>query len=290
MSSYWGSIPDKVVRNNAQSRYTGKMNKPDMRQLTDSVTGNKYSVPEDDYQSVKRKTDQSVEGYVSEAFSSKNNVEVQKISGGHIEMLEYSDMYKLLRVTFAKASSQGRTVAYMGVPRAVAGELLTHAKTGATGRGVDGHERHLLGIRFWDLVRVRGDIHGTRFEFKYVSDAEASDDRDTYIRGTATPDWGKAKFVLVRNPAGRLVPKPINALTEDEKLEYEDRLSNLQYESANAEGYTINGMYKRVNSANIETSTKRFLLGEMDAINKGKGSDADRTQTMYNYLRTCGLL
>ena len=293
MSSYWGHIPDKVIRNNRRDNYTGKVNKPAMRQLTDSVTGAKYSTPEDDYQDFKSKRqDQSVEQYVSEAFDfKKNRFEVERINDGHIEMFEYSDMYKVLRVTFAKASQGGRTVAYLNVPRAVAGELLHHMKTRATGSSpVDGRERHLVGIRFWDLIRIRGDIHGSRYTFAYVADAESKEGKDTYVRGTATPDWGKAKFVLVRSPSGQLKAKPLNALTDDEKKELDDRITITQSSDAQAEGYSINNMYKRVNSANIEQSAKQYIIREMDAINKGKGTEAEKNQTMYSYLRTMGLL
>lgn len=293
MKSYWGIVPDKVVQYNSRNKYSGKMNQPDMRLLTDTNTGSKYSVPEDDYQQFKTKhTDQSIEQYVSEAFDfKKNHFDIQRVNGGHIEMLEYSDLYKVLRVTYAKASSGGRTVAYMNVPHAIAGELLYHAKTGATGASpVNGRERHLVGIRFWDLIRVRGDIHGTRYPFQYVADAEASEGSDTYRRGTATPDWGKAKFAFVRDPMGRLKAKPVTALTEDERKEMEDRVNSLKYENANTEGYTISSMYKRINNANIESSAKQYLIREMDAINKGKGSEAERCNTMYSYLRTYGLL
>jgi hypothetical protein len=35
--------------------------------------------------------------------------------------------------------------------------------------GVDGKPRHLLGIRFWDLVRIRGQRTGAKYPFTYAS-------------------------------------------------------------------------------------------------------------------------
>ena len=48
MASFWGPLPSKVIRGNSRV-YSGKVNKPEMRRLTDKNTGKDYEVPEDDY-------------------------------------------------------------------------------------------------------------------------------------------------------------------------------------------------------------------------------------------------
>lgn len=281
MSSYWGKLPDKIVRG-----YTGKVNKPNMHRLTDSATGKSYEVPDDDYrQFAGQKSDSSIEKYVDAAFDGSTGFEVQEVRAtggdtGHILKVEYSVYYKVLRVTFRNKNS---VVVYMNVPSAVAGELLHLAASNNTQISANsGTLRHVLGIRFWDLVRIRGTVHGTRYPFKYVEVAE-------YQRGTAMPDWSKTEFVLVRRGEGGKTPVAVNDLTPAEKRSLDDRVALVQ-EDPEPSPYSVNDMYRLVNHAKITDSARKSLLSEMDAINKGKGSESDKSQTIYNYLYIHGLL
>lgn len=86
---------------------------------------------------------------------------------GHISKLEYAQMQQVLRVTFA---SNGAVCLFYRLPTAVAGELLHLAKTKSTsGTNPNGSPRHRLGMVFWDLVRIRGQRHGSRYPFEYES-------------------------------------------------------------------------------------------------------------------------
>ena len=86
---------------------------------------------------------------------------------GHIAMLEYAQVQQVLRVTF---TNNGAICLFYRVPTAVAGELLSLAKTKATRiSAVDRKYRHVLGMVFWDLVRIRGQRHGARYPFEYES-------------------------------------------------------------------------------------------------------------------------
>lgn len=86
---------------------------------------------------------------------------------GHIANIEYAQMQQVLRVTFA---SNGAICLFYRVPTAVAGELLHLAKTRSTsGVNPNGTPRHRLGMVFWDLVRIRGQRHGSRYPFEYES-------------------------------------------------------------------------------------------------------------------------
>lgn len=92
---------------------------------------------------------------------------------GHIAKLEYAQyedgkgLGQVLRVTF---SSNGAVCIFFRVPSAVAGTLLALARSKAKRIGADGKtERHVLGIEFWDLVRIRGQRHGARYPFEYES-------------------------------------------------------------------------------------------------------------------------
>lgn len=291
MSSYWGQIPQRVVRRNTRVYNTGRMQRPDMRKVTDSATGKTYLVPDDDYrqylgQGEAKDKDKSFEDYMSAAFNdNKNGFSVQIVGNGsnedgHILKLEYSVYYKVLRVTFRNNHD---VVAYLNVPNSVAGELFALAQSNNTQISAsDGKLRHVLGMRFWDLVRIRGTIHGTRYPFKYVSESVV----DSNNGGSSVPDWSKSQFVVLDNGKA----KALDALSENEKKEYDDRLAVVSNRGDGNSPYSIDKMYSFVNRAKIEDSVRKSLLSEMDAINKGKGSEADKSRTMYNYLYIHGLL
>ena len=292
MSSYWGQIPDKVVRGSRGNVYNGKVTPTKMHELTDPATGKSYEVPDDDYrQYLGQKQDKSVEKYVADAFGSSADVKViePRATGGdtgHIIKLEYAVLYKILRVTFKKPSKGGQVVAYMNVPAPVAGELLYLAESNQTQvSATSGAQRHVLGMRFWDLIRIRGTIHGTRYPFEYVTDM--GNGRDSYAKGTATPDWSKTNFVLVRSPGGgKLEPKAVEQLNDKERSDYEARVALSERSKTNEAGYNVDTMYKIVNKENIPESAKKSILKEMDSM-RGR---SDAGISIYNYLRNMGLL
>lgn len=292
MSSYWGQIPSKVVRGNRSNVYNGKVTPAKMHELTDPATGNSYEIPDDDYrQYLGQKQDKSVEKYVADAFGSSADVKIvePRATGGdtgHIIKLEYAVMYKILRVTFKKPSKGGQVVAYMNVPNPVAGELLYLAESNQTQiSATSGTLRHVLGMRFWDLIRIRGTIHGSRYPFEYVTDM--GNGRDSYAKGTATPDWSKTKFVLVRSPgSGKLEPKAVEQLNDKERSELESRVALSEQSKGKEAGYNVDTMYKIVNKENIPESAKKSILKEMDSM-RGR---SDAGISIYNYLRNMGLL
>ena len=109
--------------------------------------------------------------YVEEAFSGKHKTHDWEGDCGHIVGVHYSAYYQLLQINFRT----GDTCTYFRVPSTVAGELLTFAKNGSLMHSaVDGTDRHALGIRFWDLVRIRGTKHGSRYRFEYGSGGSMS--------------------------------------------------------------------------------------------------------------------
>lgn len=293
MSSYWGQIPSKVVRGNSSNVYNGKVTPAKMRQLTDPATGKPYEVPDDDYREylgVGRQS-KSIDNYIADAFgpTAKVNVVEPRATGGdsgHIIKLEYSEMYKILRVTFKKPSKGGQVVAYMNVPVPVAGELLYLAEANPTQVSANsGSIRHVLGMRFWDLIRIRGTLHGSRYPFDYVTDM--GNGRDSYAKGTATPDWSKTNFVLVRSPGGgKLEPKAVEQLSDKERSEYESRVALSERSKDKEAGYNVDTMYKIVNKENIPESAKKSILKEMDSM-RGR---SDAGISIYNYLRNMGLL
>lgn len=87
---------------------------------------------------------------------------------GHISHLAYSAKAQVLEVTF---KNKNETYVYFRVPSTVAGELLTFARGGQIHHyDKDGTPRHLLGVRFWDLIRIR-HTHGSRYRYESGIDA-----------------------------------------------------------------------------------------------------------------------
>lgn len=114
--------------------------------------------------STDEKTGLTSADYVEEAFSGRHKTHDWEGDCGHIVGVHYSAYYQLLQINFRS----GDTCTYFRVPSTVAGELLTFARNGALMHStVDGTDRHALGIRFWDLVRIRGTKHGSRYRFEY---------------------------------------------------------------------------------------------------------------------------
>jgi len=150
----------------------GNFTKPKMRPLK-LYNGKIVMVPEDDYADFigYQKMDEArvtddIQEYVSTAKFT------QEVEGcGHIAKIQYSPRRWLMMVTFA-AKNGGAVVVYFMVPKEVYSELRLYALSKQTIiQGND--ERHVLGMRFWDIVRIRGTKHGGRYEFKYEQGNES---------------------------------------------------------------------------------------------------------------------
>lgn len=112
--------------------------------------------------------------YVEEAFNGNHNID-ESDGCGHIAHIAYCDDAKVLKVSF----ESGGTYAYFRVPSPVAGELLNFARTKQIAYVErNGRERHVLGVRFWDLIRIRG-TRGARYRYENI-DETAPEEYTTY--------------------------------------------------------------------------------------------------------------
>lgn len=85
---------------------------------------------------------------------------------GHIKKLKYNSEMQVLWVEF---ENRGDICVFFRVPSAVGGTLLHHAQSKSMGVSAkSGQQRHLLGMEFWDLVRIRGQLHGAKYPFEYM--------------------------------------------------------------------------------------------------------------------------
>lgn len=100
------------------------------------------------------------------AFSTDNPTgAVSEAEGcGHITHLAYAEHELILKVAF----EDGSVCIFDKVPPAIAGTLLHFARSGTKRR--DG--RHYLGIEFWNLIRIRGQLHGAKYPFEYEAHAD----------------------------------------------------------------------------------------------------------------------
>lgn len=110
--------------------------------------------------------------YAIKAFEDKNNHIEDHEGAGHIARIQYAVREQILRVTF---SNNGSIALFFRVPTAVAGELLHYAQGKNSPRAFSpstGDMRHILGMRFWDYVRIRGVPHGARYPWEYEKHVE----------------------------------------------------------------------------------------------------------------------
>jgi hypothetical protein len=106
--------------------------------------------------------------YANKAFESESGRgRYYTVEGvGHISGIRYNPSYQVMEVTF---KNNGAIVTFFRIPKELYGEFEHHATSGGMSLGFDGKPRHLLGIRFWDLVRIRGQRTGGKYQYVYAS-------------------------------------------------------------------------------------------------------------------------
>lgn len=103
------------------------------------------------------------------AFNSKEAV-IETDGCGHIAYLKYAVDSSILEVTF----ENGSKCLYDKLPKDVCFTLIHAAQTKTTvgvhqkGSSKRGLPRHLLGVLFWDYVRIRGHHHGTDAKYPFT--------------------------------------------------------------------------------------------------------------------------
>lgn len=288
--SDWDPTGYKRVSKKNLSRYYSEhgysIDKIPMRAIVDPNTGKKYKVPVDDYNNYvtfTRDTSMTddLEKYIAGAKFGTDEAKNEKYGSyalegcGHIKYIEYDGWRMLLRVTFWNDD----IVVYFRVPEAVAGQLAIYAESKQTQIGQDGKtERHLLGIRFWDLVRIRKTVHGSRFRFRYTNIGMGNVQPDVdwvgkdYVFATDVKD-GKWKPISKEklNATGKTrLAESIQYAQEDEPID--------DYDSKQS----IKNMLIHVNNLPMEQRVKDGLIRKLKSFN---GDEA----AMRNYLGILGL-
>lgn len=245
--------------------------KPAMRDLT-SNQGNSYKVPEDDYadymtffrsavdtdrseqydKSGRLRDVQTPADYIDYAFGKNTKIAPVVQEGvGHISLLEYSVRYQILKVTF---TNNGSVVAFFRVPKTVAATLMALAQTGTT--RADG--RHLLGVYFWDLIRIRGTVHGSRYKFTYV--------KDNGTGGLPGRPFGSGQYFYdVSTGPNKNIEAKIKALEDVQTMQngFDSIIAALNKQLANgADPDIINGLIKALNDTPAASDEEKALVKE----------------------------
>jgi hypothetical protein len=161
---------------------------------------------------------------------------------GHILALDYAPTRQFMRVFFRNG---GGIVVHLQVPVAVYSELRSLALNNVTMTGVDGKQRHVLGMRYWDIVRIRHTQHGVRYKFTYTQENTS----------TAKPKAGGT-------PAGMLAGET----PEQYEADLKDTLLR-----------QIRGAHKKLGrqAAHFATLLKDKSYAEIKQFVKGLGLDID---------------
>lgn len=104
--------------------------------------------------------------FIEDAFDDSKKYLQATMSDGHIKEIKFNAKKdtKCLWVEFR----DGTVCVYFDVASTVGHQLITLGRRGTTQiSAVDGKQRHAVGIRFWDLVRMRGHHTGAQFKFEY---------------------------------------------------------------------------------------------------------------------------
>jgi hypothetical protein len=166
-----------------------------------TTTGHVVYVPDNDYENFlgsftnrPSDPDSKVGQYIDRAFSGRaddlNQIQsfaVRDIEGhkSHIASVEYNATYQLMEVYFQQNEfgygRDGDIVCYFQVDKGIFWELYRLAEVNDYRTDKNGIPRHLIGIRFWDIVRVRGTVHATRYYGEYVSEGSSTGSSSTVI-------------------------------------------------------------------------------------------------------------
>ena len=191
----------------------------EMRRLKSNLTGDIYLLPKRDYEELVKyfgehhselsegyadgkklyRNIHTPADYIDYAFEKKGQQKQlisQECAGGHIRKLTYNALYMLLMVEF---TNRGDVCVFFNLPANVASTLMYLAENNTMAPpDKNGRERHAVGVEFWNLVRVRGSIHDTRFPFQYTKDFRTG--AAFGRREGVGPDGGVSKWIYNTDP------------------------------------------------------------------------------------------
>jgi len=145
--------------------------KPKTRKIK-LYNGKTVMVPDDDYQDFigfrreqgkGEEPEKEISEYIEKAWLGKK-IEVDGV--GHIYDIVYSPTFQMMWVAF----EGGAQVVFFRVPKEVFSTLKHLAESKETRLDDKNVERHVLGIEFWNIVRIRGQRTGSKYRYVYTDE------------------------------------------------------------------------------------------------------------------------
>lgn len=276
------------------------------RKLKSNLTGDVYLLPRQDYDELVKhfsehqselsegyndgkklyRKIQTPADYIDYAFEKKSQQKqliTQECKGGHIKTLTYNALYMLLMVEF---TNRGDIVVFFNLPANVASTLMYLAKNNTMAPAdKNGRERHMVGVEFWNLVRVRGSVHNTRYPFQYTNDMRTGEPfgrREGY-----GPDGGVSKWIYNRDqlpdkrykdsddPNAKLRSTPLRI-----KRESFERQSRMLEREAARDKYAGENEFEALTEDDLATYFDKG--GYNKDLTRVNGADRKKLQSIYD--------
>jgi hypothetical protein len=221
--------------------WASKPKKPKTKSIRIPRTGKTVEVPDADYEDfIGQRTDKPSDPDSIVADYIDNAKWTQSIGGvGHIAKIDYAPMRQLMSVQFLDEQTDVPTdeVVFFAVPEPVYAELYYLAESGTGLIDKKGVFRHNLGIRFWDIVRIRGTKHGTRYHGEYITKTsgkgtqfsqQADVDIRTATKTETTEGIDAMDSMATRMFSGTLLTQYNGLKNADKKVEYKAKIDFLR--------------------------------------------------------------
>lgn len=273
-------------------QYTKNPTRPEMVEVR-LFNGRKSFVPIGDVEQFIGYASPTNGANVTSEMAAYANAAFEKVAGvgkyyvveapeGHIQEIRYNPTYQVMDVMFRKRGNQGAdtSVLFFRVPMAYWVEFQHHATSMATSIGFDGTRRHVLGIRFWDLIRIRGQRSGSRLEYTYERSGSLSSgsEQGKYVETALARMAPQAQQPLEASKEATVTNKEEPPVTEQTQINKEVT----QREIANTVDYGYGLKYNKQQSEDLNRwgdvlvdkfSPRSPAYREfMDAIDQGYGA------------------
>lgn len=236
-------------------------------------------------------TDEKALDYALAAFNKKTQqgpIFEESTDEGHIKKVEYAEAQQVMRVTFWNKA----VVFYFRVPTQLAGMLLSTARTNRVSytdkRGIG---RHALGRLFWELVRIKGQVRGSRYPFQYLKRGNYSftGSNKQYRIKLTSDNYEMVNGFKFENKPGQ--PKPGETILSPIPLEEFERnkaIADMLPEIQNAQALLDSAKSSRSTEVQYEKEVKNKAGGPSDKVRTSKVAESFEDKWIADIDRDMG--
>ena len=189
----------------------------------------------------------------------KNNPEydvIEKKGKGHIRTIAYSYKGQILRVEF---DNNDAICLFFTVPYTIGGQLLKYAESDATRPDPRGISRHILGIMFWRLVRIKGQVRGANFPFEYERRGNYRLTKSNKRYTIVLSDANVKQILGYRPPNFKPGMKISTIVSEEEYMKYAPIIDTFEHRQAEERTKTTAYTDKDGNEVEREQVTQDYM-------------------------------